>query len=115
MRCRIPSGQRGHADREYENAAFEYGLKMRGGAQKGQPVEPDREDQDADQRADDMEFAFAQGCRAEEDCGKRVQEVAVADAECSAAKKGGEKRAGYRRAEPGGCGRRRIPPSLGPT
>ena len=61
------------------------GWKLVGAPKMPEPVEPDRKDEHADQRADNVELAFAQCRRAEEHSGEGVQQIAVGRAQRAAA------------------------------
>ncbi len=80
-------------DREDQDSAFEDRLVVRGRPENGEAVEADRQDQHADECADDVKLPFAQCCRTQEDGGKGIEEIAVPDAERSAAEKRGQQRA----------------------
>src|SRR5262249_33826832 len=84
----VAPGQRRHANCEDQNSPLKYRLKVRGRTQNGEAIEPDRQDKHADERAHDMKLTFTQRCRAQEDRGKSIEQIAVADAERSAPQEG---------------------------
>ena len=82
-----------------KDGALKHILRERRGSEDVEAVEAEDDDQRADEGAEHVEFAVAQGRRAEEDRGESGQQIGVGGAGRAAAKARGEQRAGQRRAD----------------